>query len=352
MRRPGLHHLLCLSIRNLENPRETMGTELYFDSTEIPLIIPIVTLNSLRQRADDSRILIEGWDNFTVNLPSLNGLLEEIGGPHLEELIAQVGTLERWRIASVQHHVGSDDGAQDGTAPEPDGADEEDPSEWIKLYDNGNFVEAEDCVTRNLLNENERRKRARLYNDRGYIRYGLQKKDAAKRDLQRALDLHFYHLPLTLSNLGVADMDDGNYEDAINHIRDAIFLTLSAENVSAGYLRLRLPTGYRARQAHWEQHPANVLEASYINLSFALLQSGTPQEAGEVLQEGLALMPSSVRLKHAFARLQISLKRVDLAEPIYRDIAQQQISDRSLANEVSMVLRSAPRRRSRKRRNR
>ena len=120
---------------------------------------------------------------------------------------------------------------------------------------------------------------------------------------------------------GLLDMDDGNYEDAINHIRDAMFLTLSAEDVSAGYLRLRLPTGYRVRQDHWEQRPANVLEASYINLSFALLQLGNTQEAGEALQEGLALMPSSVRLKHAFARLQLSLQRVDLAEPIYRDIA-------------------------------
>ena len=351
VRRPGPHHLLCLSVRNLENPRETVGVELYFDSSEIPLIIPIATLNTLRQRADDSRIFIEGWDNFTVNLPSLNGLLEAIGGPRLDELMARVGPLERWRIASVQHHVGSGDGAQDGTLPEPDAPNEDEPDEWITLYDNGKLADSEDSVTRKLQNENERRKRARLYNDRGYVRYGLQKKDGAKRDLQRALDLHFYHLPLTLSNLGIADMDDGNYEDAINHIRDAMFLTLSAEDVSAGYLRLRLPTGYRVRQDHWEQRPANVLEASYINLSFALIQLGNTQEAGEVLQEGLALMPSSVRLKHAFARLQLSLQRVDLAEPIYRDIAGQTISDPSLANEVSMILRLAPRRRSGRRRN-
>ena len=350
--RPGSHHLLCLSVRNLQNPRETMGIELYFDSAEIPLIIPTSTLTALRGRADDSRILIEGWDNFAVRLPSLNGLLEAIGGPRIEEIMSQVGTLERWRIASVQHHVGSSDGPEDGMTPVPDNGDDDEVGKWIKLYGDGNFVDAEDCLTRNLMNENDRRKSARLYNDLGYIRYGMQKKDAAKRDLQRALDLHFNHLPLTLSNLGVADLDDGNYEDAINHIRDAMFLTLSAEDVSAGYLRLRLPTGGQARKDQWEQHPANVLEASYINLGFAWLQTGSPQEANEVLQEGLALMPSSVRLQHAFARLQLSLNRFDLAEPIYRNIAQQPISDPTLANEINMVLRSAPRRRLSRRKTR
>ena len=167
----------------------------------------------------------------------------------------------------------------------------------------------------------------------------------------RSLDLHFYHLPITLSNLSVAEMDSGNYEDAIDHIRDAMFLTLSAEDVSAAYLRLRLPPGYLARKVEWEQNPGNVLEASYINLSFAYLQTGSPQKASEVLEEGLALMPSSMRLKHAFARLRLSLKRVDLAEPIYRDIAQQPISDPALANETRAILRTAPRMGSRRKRN-
>ena len=63
-------------------------------------------------------------------------------------------------------------------------------------------------------------------------------------------------------------------------------------------------------------------------------------------------MPSSVRLKHALARLQMSLKRVDLAEPIYRDIAEQPISDPILANEINMVLKLAPRQKSSRRRNR
>ncbi len=127
VRNPGLHHLLCLSVRNRENPRETMGIELYFDSAEKPLIVPASMLSSLRQRADDSRNSIEGLDNFSVDLPSLTGLLETIGGPRLEELMAQVGPLVRWWIASVQHHVGGGDGTEDGTAPEFDTANSEDP---------------------------------------------------------------------------------------------------------------------------------------------------------------------------------------------------------------------------------
>ena len=349
--RPGPHHLLCLSVRNLENPRETMGIELYFDSAEIPLIFSTATLSALRQRADDSRLLVESWDNFTVELPTLDGLLEAIGAPRLEEIVEQCGTLGRWRFSSVQRHVGSGDRAQGSTSPDPGIENEEEPEEpvdWIKLYESGKIADAEDCASRTLLDETERRKRARIYNDRGYIRIGLQKKEEAKRDLQGALDLHSYNLPLTLSNLAVVELDDGNYEKAVNHIRDAIFLTLSAEDVSAGYLRLRLPTGVLATRGHWEQHPANVLEASYVNLSFALLQSGTAQEASDVLQEGLALMPSSVRLKHAVARLQLSQRRVDLAEPIYRDIAKQPITDSDLANEIRMVLKTAPRQRSRR----
>ena len=357
VRKPGPHHLLCLSVRNLENPRETIGIELYFDSAETPLIVPGSILSTLRQRADDSKILVDAWDNFSVELPSLSGLVEAIGGMRLEELMAQVNSLERWRIASIQRHVGNGDEVQVGSVVSPDddnasdNNDEEQSEEWVKLYENGGFPEAEKSVIIALSNETERHKSARLYNDLGYIRYRLGNREESKQDLRRALDLHYYHLPLTLSNLGVAYLDEGNYEEAIRHICDAIFLTFSAEDVAAGYLRLRLPTGHRATQAQWEQHPANVLEASYINLSFALLQLEKPQEASDVLREGLELMPSSARLKHASARLHLSLKRVDLAEPIYRDIAQQPISDPVLANEVRAVLRTAPRQRSRRRTN-
>ena len=351
VRNPGPHYLLCLSVRNLDNPRETMGIEVYFDSPEEPLIVLNPMLSSLRQHADDSRIVIEGWDYFAVDLPSVSGLLEMIGAPRLEELMAHVGPLVRWWIASVQHHVGSE-GSDNETEPDLDAANDEDPSNWVKLYGNRKFVEAEDALILKLQNENERQGRARLFNDLGYIRYELQKKAEARRDLEQALDLHFFHLPLTLANLGVACLDDGDYEEAINYFRDAIFLTLTPEDISAAYLRLRLPSGPLARRSNWEQHPANVLEASYINLSYALLRSGSVQDATQVLQEGLELIPSSVRLKHACARLHVSQSRVDLAEPIYRELAQQPTLDPTLANEVRTILRSSPRHRPGRRKNR
>ena len=352
VRQPGQHHLLCLSVRSLENPRETMCIELYFESAEIPLVFSIGMLKSLRQRAEHSRMLIVGWDSFTVSLPSLDGLLEAIGAPQLEEVLAQVGALERWRLEAVQHHIGGGNDREDTELVEADDPAAAEWQEWLELYERGDVAGAERCVNRQLRGESERYKSARLHNDRGYIRYGLQQEDEARRDLQRALDLHFNHLPVTLSNLSVAEIDCGNYDLAIEHIRDAMFLTLTAEDVTAAYLRLRLPAGQRASKTRWEQNPGNVLEAGYVNLSFAYLQTGNPQTASELLEEGLTLMPSSVRLKHALARLRLSLNRADLAEPIYRELGEQQVSDPALANEIRAVLRAAPRRRAGKRRNR
>ena len=343
--RPGRHHLVCLFVRNRDNPRETMGIELYFESIDIPLVVPISTLNSLRQRAEDSRILIEGWDNFSANLSDLNGLLEAIGGPRLEEIMNEFGTLQRWHLAAVQHHVAGGEATEE-SSDFPEREDSKDaPNQWINLYLEGKFGDAEESVTLNLQNESDRRYRARLFNDRGYIRYGSLNKEDARRDLQTAIDLHFSHLPLTLSNLAVSDLDEGNYEKAISNIQDAMFLTLSAEDVSAGCLRLRLATWQRARKGDWEQHPANVLEASYINLGFAMLQSASLEKAIQAIEEGLALMPSSLRLKHGLARMHLFANRYDLALPIYRDLGQHSVSDPILAQEITSILRSAPRRR-------
>ena len=147
---PALTHLLCLSVRNLENPRETMGIELYFDTAEIPLVVSMSSLNALRQRADDSKLLVEGWDNFTVELPTLDGLLDAIGAPRLEEIMEQAGTLARWRYSSVQRHVGGSDGTRDGLISETDGSDEAESGEWITLYEQGNLVEADKMCNANL----------------------------------------------------------------------------------------------------------------------------------------------------------------------------------------------------------
>ena len=257
----------------------------------------------------------------------------------------KMGALERWRLAAVQRHVGTDEEVEAADVTVPENGDIDTFGEWISLYVDGKSDEAESSVNEHLLLDGDRRKNAQLYNDRGYIRYGLQKKDEAKQDLQRALDLHYNQLPLTLSNLAIAYLDEGDYESAIEYILDAMFLTLSAEEVSAGALRFRLPPAQRARKTDWEQHPANVLEASYINLGFALRQSGSREDGIKVLEEGLALMPSSLRLKHALARAHLSANRYDLALPIYQDMAQHSVSDPILSQEINSVVRTAPRRR-------
>ena len=346
--KPGRYYLVYFFVRNLQNPRETVGIEIYFDLEDQPLVITDTALLSLRKRSEDSKILVDGWRHFPVELPSLSGLLEVIGGPRIDELMAYMSTLARWHLASVQHAVGTDEGTGDNDTS--DQKEEEDTfGEWFGLYAEGKAGEAEESLNRHLARETDRRRIAHLYNDRGYVRYGLDKKGEAKQDLQLAFDFHFYNLSLTLSNLSVAHIDDGDYDEAIERIRDAMFLTLSAEDLSVGDLRLRVPSWPRARRTDWEQHPANVLEASYINLSFALLQKESQEEAFQALEEGLALMPSSLWLKHALARMLLSIDRYDLAEPIYDDISRQPMPNRDLAREIRAVLNTSPGRRSNRR---
>lgn len=342
--KPGRYYMVYFFVRNLQNPRETVGIELYFYLEDEPLIITDTTLHSLRQRAEDCKILVEGWKHFAVELPSLNGLLDAIGGPRVGDLMSQMSTLARWYLASVQHVVGTGEEAKN--VDEADSKEEETFGEWYDLYASGRTNEAEESLNRHLASETDRRRNARLYNDRGYVRYGLNKRGEAKQDLQLAFDFHFSNLPLTLSNLSVAHIDDGDFEKAIENICDAMFLTLSAEDVSAGNLRLRLLPWTRTRKVHWEQHPANVMEASYVNLNYAMVQSGSKEEAIQALQEGIALMPSSPWLKLALARTYLFLNRYDLAAPIYEDLSAHKITDRDLANEIRAVVRLAPRRRS------
>ncbi len=342
--KPGRYYIVYFFVRNLQNPRETVGIEIYFYLEDEPLIITDTTLLSLRQRAEDCKILVEGWKHFAVKLPSLNGLLDAIGGPRVDELLTGMSTLARWHLASVQHVVGTGEEARN--IDEADSKEEETFGEWYDLYASSRANEAEESLNRHLAGETDRRKNARLYNDRGYVRYGLNKRAEAKQDLQLAFDFHFANLPLTLSNLSVGHIDEDDFEKAIENICDAMFLTLSAEDVSAGTLRLRLLPWSRTRKVHWEQHPANVMEASYVNLNYAMVQSGSKEEAVQTLQEGIDLMPSSPWLKLALARTYLYLKRYDLAAPIYEDLSAYTVTDRDFANEIRAVRRLAPRRRS------
>ena len=348
--RPGSYYLVYLFARNLQNPRETVGIELYFDLEDEPLVITDTAVLSLRSRANDCKILMETWRHFPVELPSLSGLLDRIGGPRIDELMEHMSALARWHLASIQHVVGNNEEVEEGTKPEPE---EDTFGEWYDLYVGGKAAEAEESINQHLARETDRRRNARLYNDRGYVRYELNNKDQAKQDLQMAFDFHYFNLPVTLSNLSVAYMDDGEFDRAIEGIEDAMFLTLSAEDLSVANLRLRLLPWEQSGKTEWEQHPANVLEASYINLSFALIRTGSREEAIQALEEGIALMPSSVWLKYALGRTYLRLDRRDLAAPIFEDISHQPPADRDLANDIRAVLgRAARRRPSRRRGNR
>jgi len=62
----------------------------------------------------------------------------------------------------------------------------------------------------------------------------------AKRDLERAVDLHHQALALTLLNLSIISIDSQDYAQAIEKIEDALLITHGRESTMASYLRLRL----------------------------------------------------------------------------------------------------------------
>lgn len=268
---PGPYHLLFVSVRNVENPRELMEIELFFPSGETPMAIPVSALKLIRQQADNAKILIEEFDNLIVRLPDLGEMLDMLG-VRTAELLENLDLVHRWRLSAIQRllHLGS--GGASTTISQDDPKDEDGTEEWFEFYKKGDSEKAEECLTRKLMELPRNHDSARLYNNRGYIRCGHTSReavDAGKEDLQKAFDLHHEHLALTLLNLGIVDIDEGNCEKAIERIEDALFLTLGRETISASYLRLRLPASLLGYRQKWEQHPANVLEAAYINEGFS-----------------------------------------------------------------------------------
>jgi len=337
----GTYYLLCLSVRNLENPRELMQVELYFDSRELRTVDLVSLVNVINQQTYDAKVLLEGYDGFLVDLPDLEGLLEAIGAPGLEELSGMLGLVGRWQLAAVQHLVQSKRIEERKELGRTQEEDIDRKAEWIDLYAKGDEREAEECINKKLMETQQRTLQAKLYNDRGYIRYGAKIHDGnlARKDLETALDLHYFHLPLTLLNLSCIDMDEEKYEPAIAKIEDALMLITARVELAASYLRLRLPENHLGFRVKWEQHPANLLEASYINLAYAVLKSKGYQEALGVLQEGLQLLPSSVPLKHTLARLYLHRKRADLASPIYIEISESPTLDEGIKAEIRQLSR-------------
>jgi tetratricopeptide (TPR) repeat protein len=311
---------------------------LYFDITQQRTIDLASVFRLLNEQAVDARVLIEGYDSFWVKLPDLSGLLNAMIGATIDQLTTRLPLVLGWRLASVQHYIRM--GEQQSCGTEEKKKDGKESFEWITLYGKADEQAAEDYINKKLDETDDRQVRARLLNDRGYIRCGpkLKKFGLARRDLETAIDLHFSSLTLSLLNMTILDIDQEDYETAIRRIEQALFLTLNSEDIEVSYLRLRLPENHFNFKVKWEQHPANVIEASYINLAYALLKSTGYQEAYDVLQEALALIPSSARLKHALARLHMFRKRVDLAVPIYKELSEMpSLPDEGIAVEIRML---------------
>jgi len=343
--KPGEFYMLCISVRNLDNPRESTHVELYFPTEEEQGKIDVTSLMKLvKQQADDARISLEAYGDMIVRLPSLKDLVDRITGTTLDNLLPKLDMVDRWKLMSVQHIVDSE---RDHDEDEED-EDEKYPK-WLKLHASADDKAAVEYLFAKFAKTQKRNKRAWLANDLGYLRCGLVpiQLDNARRDLDRAISLHYSNIPLTLLNLSVIDIDEGKYKDAISRIEDVLLLTSSRLDIDAAYLRLRLPESPQGFRVKWEQHPANILEAAYINLAYAVLNENGYSDAYDILQEGLRLLPSSARLKHALARLLLFNKRADLALPYYQELSQlPSLPDKGIAQEIKIFsrrLRKSPR---------
>jgi len=349
----GPHHLLWLLARNLESPRELLRVEVYFDPVEVVPLVSPATLTVVEQQSHEAKVLIEELDDFHVaNLPKLSDLLDAIGMPTIEQLMEELDTVPRWQVAAVQHilHSADDEGSELASSHVQNGNSSSDRTEWVQMYGKGDLRGAAELLTHRLSQGPTRAESARYYNDRGYIRYGLKESDAAQKDLERALALHFLNLPTTLLNLAVAAIDRGDYSAAIENMEDALFLSFGRETIGAEYLRLRLARSHQAFFERDELHPANVLEASYINLAYALLHSDRPGQAVDALEEGRQLLPASVRLKHALARVHLFRKHANEADPIYLELAALPSVPEAIKHEADIYVQRMPRGKRRGRR--
>jgi hypothetical protein len=202
----GNYYLLCLSVRSRDNPRELIQIELYFDLSKNMEIDLKSLFNLLNRQAQDARVLIEGYSGFWVELPDLAGLLHSIGTTPAG-LMQRLPLVNKWWLTSVQHAIHS----KEETKESKHDTHEYEKSKWIKLYRKGEVEQAEQCVIEMLGQTQSRKRRARLYNDLGYMRFGakLGKSHLARKDLETALDLHYNNLPLTLSNLSCLDIYEG-----------------------------------------------------------------------------------------------------------------------------------------------
>jgi len=319
--KPGPYNLIFLTVRNLSNPRELESVELYCPGGPL-LVLPTSAVTSIVNQSKEANLSIEGLEPIQITLPDLKGLVEAIGAPSLEEFIQNLDSIQKWYVSSIQHLVKTEE-------PEPSESEkdrtarEKELYKYLDLYEKGDLEGAELHINQKLSEISSGRELSKLRNDRGYIRYALKKVPEAKQDLEMALSLHYAQLPLTLLNMAVIEIDGGEYEKAKQLIEDTLFLTYRRENIAVSYLRFRLPEahlGYTVSRQKWEQRPANILEVAYTNLAYISLITEGYQPAQDILNEGLSLIPSSLRLKHSMARIHLNQKNAMLADPYYQEL--------------------------------
>ncbi len=317
--KPGKYFLIFLLFRNLEKPRELKCIEMYFHSEE-PIIIPTAVLSSIQDQAKEAKISIEVFDAFTVTLPDLENLWKVIGSVSLEDLLSQLSAVQRWYISSIQHHI---KGAKRTDTEEEKDAANLKLYEYLELYGKGEIDASEQYISNSITKISKAPELAKLYNDRGYIRYGLKRIGLAKQDLDMAYSLHYGRLPLTLLNLAIIEIDNEQYDTAIDLLNNTLLITYGRVEDSASHLRVRLPDNYLNFPTKYEQRPANVLSSAYVNLAFAIYMTEGMKAAIDVLNEGLSLLPNSRYVKHALARYYLTQKHADLAVPIYRELKEE-----------------------------
>ena len=161
--------------------RTSVLLEIYFDGDKV-LTFP---LSLITRQAEAARILVEEFDNWAVELPSLEEFVRLMSGRTLDEIVASGSAIGKWRILSVKRIVeDANAGKSEKKEKEPD--EESASPEWRIFYERGHVGEAVDAVTKEIAKNPPRPIAARLYNNRGYMRYGMKDKknneELAKRD--------------------------------------------------------------------------------------------------------------------------------------------------------------------------
>jgi hypothetical protein len=341
----GPHHYISILVRNAQNVNELMHVELFFDPVKIITLVSPATAKLLKQQAEQANVWIEDIDDFKIaNLPNLRDLLQIVGAPSLEETLQNADDVIKWRIESVQRIVTAPEESVETSQEKTGDLESDDGEAWIRRYDSADEKGAIEILDRKMANctsAKDNPKLAKYYNDRGYIKSTtkLNMLEEAKRDLDKAIAYHYDHLELPLLNLSVIHIDQEDYPAAILKIEDALFFATTRQYIMASYLRLRLVARPLTPIWKMEQRPANVIEAAYINLAYAQTQTNHSDQALETIEEGLSLFPSSYRLKHAKARIQLFRNRADLADDIYEELSKMIITDAVVAREVADYVR-------------